>query len=76
MNVQNVFWHSIVSLAVIKFHISKESWTKLFQQIKDQDVFKAFESLQEEIIPKIIDHLAKFVCWVYINRFNTQTSQL
>ena len=37
-------------------------------QIKDHDIFKAFEGLQEEVMPKTIDYLAKFVCWGYINR--------
>lgn len=31
---------------VVKFQISKESRTKLFLQLNDQDIFKAFESLQ------------------------------
>ena len=46
-----------------KFHVSKESWTKLFLQIKDQDIVKAFESLQEEVMLETIDYLAKFVCY-------------
>lgn len=42
-----------------KFHnVSKESWARLFLQIKDQVILKAFEGLQEEVIPKTIDHLA------------------
>ena len=52
-----------------KFHnVSKESWTKLFLQTKDQDIFKTFESLQQEVMPKTIHYLAKFIFWGYINR--------
>ena len=52
-----------------KFHnVSKESWTKLFLQTKDQDIFKTFESLQQEFMPKTIHYLAKFTFWGYINR--------
>ena len=61
---------------VVKFHISKEARTKLFLQLNDQDIFKAFESLQEEVMPKIIDDLPKFNGWYYITRANTKTSQL
>ena len=52
-----------------KFHnVSNESWIKSFLQIKDQDYFKVFESLQEDVMPKTIEHFTKFVCWDYINR--------
>ena len=51
------------------FHnVSKKLWTKLFLQIKYQNIFKTFESLPDEIMPKTIEYLAKFVCWGYINR--------
>ena len=49
------------------YNHSKEPWPKLFLQIKYQDVFKAFESLHEKVMPKTIDHLANFVCWGSIN---------
>ena len=40
---------------VEKFHnVSKESWTKLFLQINDREIFKAFESLLEEVIRKLL----------------------
>ena len=40
---------------VEKFHnVSKELWTKLFLQIHDRDIFKAFESLLEEVIRKLL----------------------
>ena len=41
-------------------NVSKESWTKLLLQIKDQDIFKAFKSLHKEVMPKTNDHLAQF----------------
>ena len=50
------------------YNVSKELWTKLFLQIKDQDISKPFECLQKEVMPKTIDHLANLFCWGYINR--------
>ena len=59
--------HCLTGSGMLENFVSKDSWTKLFLQIKEQDIFKAFESLQEDVMPKTIGHLAKFVCWGYIN---------
>lgn len=69
-NVQKIFSHCLTGCDTVgKFHnVSKDSWTKLFLQIKDQVIFNVFESLQEEVMPKTVDDLAKFVCWDCINK--------
>ena len=40
----------------------------VFPRNHGQNCFKLKASLQEDVMPKTIYHLAKFVCWGYINR--------
>ena len=62
VNAQNAFGTSL------SYWLRYSSWKKIFLQIKDQDIFKAFERLQEEFMLKTIDHLAEFIALGYISR--------